>query len=42
MLEKCRLRGNEMNCSQLFDFRKTQDGYCCTFNYVRENDDIPE
>ncbi|XP_012056942.1 PREDICTED: sodium channel protein Nach-like [Atta cephalotes] len=42
MLLKCILHGIDRNCSELFEFRKTQDGYCCTFNYVRESDDIPE
>ncbi|XP_018358709.1 PREDICTED: sodium channel protein Nach-like [Trachymyrmex cornetzi] len=42
MLLKCILHGINRNCSELFEFRKTQDGYCCTFNYVRESDDIPD
>ncbi|XP_028050298.2 sodium channel protein Nach [Monomorium pharaonis] len=42
MLLKCKLYGLFRNCSDLFEFRRTQDGYCCTFNYARENDDIPE
>ncbi|EGI58123.1 Sodium channel protein Nach [Acromyrmex echinatior] len=42
MLLKCKLHGKYTNCSTLFKFRKTPDGYCCTFNYVRESDDIPE
>ncbi|XP_011872444.1 PREDICTED: sodium channel protein Nach-like [Vollenhovia emeryi] len=41
MLLKCKLHGVYRNCSELFTFRKTQDGYCCTFNYARESDDIP-
>ncbi|KAG5312443.1 NACH protein, partial [Acromyrmex insinuator] len=42
ILLKCILHGIDRNCSELFEFRKTQDGYCCTFNYVRESDDIPD
>ncbi|XP_018401441.1 PREDICTED: sodium channel protein Nach-like, partial [Cyphomyrmex costatus] len=42
ILLKCMLHGAARNCSELFEFRKTQDGYCCTFNYVRESDDILE
>ncbi|KYN23422.1 Sodium channel protein Nach [Trachymyrmex cornetzi] len=42
MLLKCMLHRIDRNCSELFEFRRTQDGYCCTFNYVRENDDIPD
>ncbi|XP_050682113.1 sodium channel protein Nach-like isoform X2 [Leptidea sinapis] len=26
------------NCSELFDFRLTMSGYCCTFNYLRQSD----
>ncbi|XP_077258876.1 sodium channel protein Nach [Temnothorax americanus] len=42
ILLKCKLHGTFRNCSNLFEFRKTQDGYCCTFNYARESDDILE
>ncbi|XP_014487995.1 PREDICTED: sodium channel protein Nach-like [Dinoponera quadriceps] len=41
MLLKCKLHGKIQNCSRLFTFRKTQDGFCCAFNYAREDDDIP-
>nr|XP_012232562.1 PREDICTED: sodium channel protein Nach-like [Linepithema humile] len=41
ILLKCRLHGTDRNCSALFYFRKTQDGFCCTFNYAAESDDIP-
>jgi len=41
ILMLCKLLGKIENCSQLFEFRKTQDGFCCTYNYVRESDDIP-
>ncbi|XP_029664876.1 sodium channel protein Nach-like [Formica exsecta] len=41
MLLKCKLHGTYRPCTTLFEFRKTQDGFCCTFNYVRERDDIP-
>ncbi|KAH0947138.1 hypothetical protein HN011_007794 [Eciton burchellii] len=37
----CKLRGKMRNCSELFEFRKTENGFCCTFNYMRESDDIP-
>ncbi|KAL4713997.1 hypothetical protein ACJJTC_005628 [Scirpophaga incertulas] len=26
------------NCSEVFDFRLTMNGYCCTFNYLRKSD----
>ncbi|CAK9800138.1 Sodium channel protein Nach [Anthophora plagiata] len=41
ILLKCRFHGEERNCSDLFDFRKTQDGFCCTFNYAVKGDDTP-
>ncbi|XP_032674437.1 sodium channel protein Nach-like [Odontomachus brunneus] len=41
MLLKCKLHGRVRNCSSLFAFRKSQDGFCCIFNYAREDDDIP-
>ncbi|XP_047355458.1 sodium channel protein Nach-like isoform X2 [Vespa velutina] len=34
MLNKCLFNGKEYNCTELFSFEKTQDGYCCTFNYI--------
>ncbi|XP_046490649.1 sodium channel protein Nach isoform X1 [Neodiprion pinetum] len=36
----CTYRGKQRPCTNLFTFRKTQDGYCCTFNYVRQNDEF--
>ena len=39
MLLKCRFHDREWNCSELFTFRKTQDGFCCTFNYATKGDD---
>ena len=33
-LRKCWWRGEERNCSDLFDVRKTDDGFCCSFNTV--------
>ncbi|KAI4488109.1 hypothetical protein M0804_004957 [Polistes exclamans] len=36
MLLRCFFNRNEYNCSDIFSFEKTQDGYCCTFNYITE------
>lgn len=36
----CTFQGLVRNCSDIFVIRKTQDGFCCTFNYVRESDDL--
>lgn len=34
---KCKWDGMYMNCSQNFTLRASRDGFCCTFNYVRQN-----
>lgn len=39
MLLKCFFNGQQQNCSEIFSFEKTQDGYCCTFNYLRQDDE---
>ncbi|XP_048512799.1 sodium channel protein Nach-like [Athalia rosae] len=36
----CTYAGREVTCSDIFTLRKTQDGYCCTFNYVRQSDEF--
>ncbi|XP_076751975.1 sodium channel protein Nach [Xylocopa sonorina] len=41
ILTKCRFHDEERNCTELFAFRKTQDGFCCTFNYATKGDDTP-
>ncbi|XP_076668488.1 sodium channel protein Nach [Andrena cerasifolii] len=41
ILLRCRFQADERNCSEIFMFRKTQDGFCCTFNYATKGDDIP-
>ncbi|XP_053609511.1 sodium channel protein Nach-like isoform X1 [Plodia interpunctella] len=38
LLLACAWNEQAKNCSQLFDFRLSQDGYCCTFNYLRHSD----
>ncbi|KAL7295500.1 hypothetical protein TKK_0011147 [Trichogramma kaykai] len=40
VISKCNFRYETKNCSELFSFRKTQNGFCCTFNYARERDDL--
>ncbi|XP_076658617.1 sodium channel protein Nach-like [Halictus rubicundus] len=39
LLMTCVLRGEEKNCSDIFSVSKTQDGFCCTFNYFSDDDD---
>ncbi|XP_069359551.1 uncharacterized protein [Maniola hyperantus] len=38
LLMRCAWNEKTMNCSHLFDFRLTMNGYCCTFNYLRQSD----
>ncbi|XP_014481168.1 PREDICTED: sodium channel protein Nach-like isoform X2 [Dinoponera quadriceps] len=38
MLRRCSWEGKDQTCEDIFLLRKTQDGYCCTFNYARRND----
>ncbi|XP_013186815.1 sodium channel protein Nach-like [Amyelois transitella] len=38
LLLTCAWNDTPKNCSELFDFRLTMDGYCCTFNYLRQSD----
>ncbi|XP_050351289.1 sodium channel protein Nach-like [Nymphalis io] len=38
LLLRCAWNEIPMNCSDLFDFRLTMNGYCCTFNYLRQSD----
>ncbi|XP_076279922.1 sodium channel protein Nach-like [Lasioglossum baleicum] len=40
LLTKCRFHDQDRNCSEMFTSRKTQDGFCCTFNYATIRDDI--
>lgn len=37
LLINCQWQGNEVNCLDIFVRRRTQEGFCCTFNYVRTN-----
>ncbi|XP_059048526.1 sodium channel protein Nach-like [Achroia grisella] len=38
LLRRCSWNDEPRNCSELFDFRLTMNGYCCTFNYLRQSD----
>ncbi|KAM3965321.1 sodium channel protein Nach [Aphomia sociella] len=38
LLLRCAWNEVPRNCSDLFDFRLTMNGYCCTFNYLRQSD----
>ncbi|XP_076668593.1 sodium channel protein Nach-like isoform X2 [Andrena cerasifolii] len=40
VLQLCAFHGELRNCSSLFQTRKTQEGFCCTFNYVDETNKL--
>ncbi|KAG6443739.1 hypothetical protein O3G_MSEX002980 [Manduca sexta] len=40
LLVRCVWNTEPKNCLELFDFRLTMNGYCCTFNYLRVYDSI--
>ncbi|XP_059611801.1 sodium channel protein Nach-like [Phlebotomus argentipes] len=37
ILLQCLWLGQEQPCMNLFSFRRTQYGFCCTFNYIRKD-----
>lgn len=37
LLLHCMWEGVERSCQELFQFRVTQEGFCCTFNYIRSD-----
>ena len=39
-MRKCWWRGEEKNCSDLFDVRKTDDGFCCSFNTLDQSQNL--
>ena len=40
LLPKCFWHGKLQNCSKIFQLRKTNDGFCCTFNALRLSENI--
>lgn len=41
ILISCEWSGIKYNCSDLFELRRTAEGYCCSFNYIRTNAQYP-
>ena len=39
LLRNCFWRGFEINCTDFFFLRRTHQGYCCVFNYVKASND---
>ncbi|OAD54712.1 Sodium channel protein Nach [Eufriesea mexicana] len=42
ILSRCFFRDQQRNCSDIFAVGKTENGFCCIFNYILEMDDPPE
>lgn len=40
MIKKCYWQSAEVQCSQIFGFVKTSQGYCCAFNYYGTVDTV--
>lgn len=41
LLLHCMWEGVERDCGELFQWRVTQEGFCCTFNYIRSDIAFP-
>lgn len=39
VIVKCKWGGQERNCIEIIHTRRTNQGFCCTFNYVRPSND---
>lgn len=35
LLLKCRWEDREVDCNKTFQLRRTSEGYCCSYNYIR-------
>ncbi|XP_063233569.1 sodium channel protein Nach-like [Bacillus rossius redtenbacheri] len=40
LVVRCKWGGRKESCRTLFTQRRTMEGFCCTFNYVRDRDDF--
>ena len=40
ILLKCQWQGERRKCGDLFSLLKTDSGYCCSFNAVRQSDSL--
>lgn len=39
LIIKCKWGGDEVNCTEIISTRRTNEGFCCTFNYVRPSEE---
>jgi hypothetical protein len=40
LLIKCWWQGSLVNCADVFEIRQTDEGFCCSFNSVRQSKNI--
>ena len=40
MILACKWQGQIVKCPELFSVRRTDDGYCCSFNTLRQNEQL--
>jgi amiloride-sensitive sodium channel len=39
LIIKCKWGGDDVNCTEIIATRRTNEGYCCSFNYVRQSEE---
>lgn len=39
LIIKCKWGGDDVNCSEIIVTRRTNEGFCCTFNYARQSEE---
>ena len=39
-IQKCWWQGNIEECGSIFELRKTDEGFCCSFNALRQSETI--
>ena len=37
-IKECHWQGSKEDCSSIFELRKTDDGFCCSFNALRQSE----
>ncbi|PNF20288.1 hypothetical protein B7P43_G14391, partial [Cryptotermes secundus] len=42
LLVRCRWMGRGKSCKEMFKMRKSMEGYCCVFNYIRPTDNFDD
>ena len=39
-IQECWWQGNKEDCNSVFELRKTDEGFCCSFNALRQSETI--